>query len=153
MQVRRHEMSSPSIVCLAPQTASPTMPVKVCNFAANAYEAARTVARTSELVKTQPLSQPTFMNVAFSSQLVLRNDLVNHVSGNIGQPKVTTAVTIRQFCMVDSQQIQNSGMDIVHVDGLLDGFPPEIVGRSKRHPALDSASSQPHCESMGIVIP
>jgi hypothetical protein len=60
----------------------------------------------------------------------LRDDIVNDVSGYVRQPEITAAVTIRQFGVIDAEQIQNRGMDIVYVNGLFNGLEAKIIGRA-----------------------
>src|SRR5579863_797438 len=82
----------------------------------------------------------------------LRDDVANHITRNIGQPEVAATVTVRKLCMVDSQQIENGGVNVVDMHRLVDHLPAEIIRRTVGHSALDPATGQPHRESVGIVI-
>jgi hypothetical protein len=42
-------------------------------------------------------------------------DVVNHIPRYVGQPKVAAAVAVREFRMIDSQQIKDRGMNVVDV--------------------------------------
>src|SRR5579883_2273823 len=53
----------------------------------------------------------------------------NHVAMDVGQPQVAAAVEVRQERMVEAQQMQDRGVQIVDLDLVLDGGLAEIVGR------------------------
>ncbi len=53
---------------------------------------------------------------------------------------------------VDSYQVQKRGMKIEHVHPIFDGVQTQLVGRSDRLAASDTATGHPHREAGGIVI-
>src|SRR6202043_2273971 len=81
-----------------------------------------------------------------------RYDIVNHVPGHVGQPEIAAAVTVGQFGVIDAQQIQNCGVQVVHMDAFVDYFPAEIVRLPVDHSALHAAAGQPHGEAVRIVV-
>src|ERR1700733_6254672 len=73
----------------------------------------------------------------------LCDDVMDHLAGRIGKPEVAPAVSIGQLQMVDAEQIENGGGQVVHVNRLLNGLVSEVVGGAVCHAALDSATGEP----------
>lgn len=46
-------------------------------------------------------------------------DFVKHVSMHIGQAPVNSVMPHGQLCVVDSQQMQRGGVDVVHLSGVV----------------------------------
>ena len=55
--------------------------------------------------------------------------------------------------MVEAQQVQDGGVQVVDVDLVLDGVPAEVVGGSESHAALDAAAGQPHRKPERVMFP
>ena len=55
--------------------------------------------------------------------------------------------------VIESKQVHDRRLKIVRGDQLFNGLVPELVGLSKRHPALDTTSGEPNTEPLAIVIP
>ena len=70
---------------------------------------------------------------------------------HIGQSEVTSRVTIRQTLVIDSQQVQDRGMQIGDMTAFLDSRKTEFVGGSVDCSALDSASSHPDGKAEVVV--
>src|SRR5688500_14999688 len=52
----------------------------------------------------------------WQSQSNSREDLSDHFPRHVGQAEIAAAVAIRQLGVVDAQQVQDRGVDVVHVD-------------------------------------
>ena len=48
------------------------------------------------------------------------NDVVNDVAVDVGQPEVSTGVSIGELFMVQAHEVQDRGVEIVDVDSVLD---------------------------------
>src|SRR5690349_17255101 len=77
---------------------------------------------------------------------------MQHIAGYVGEPEIAAAVTVRQFRVLDAEQVQDGGVDVVHVDRLLDGLEAEVVGSAVDRAALDRAAGKPHGEPERIVV-
>ena len=53
---------------------------------------------------------------------------LHHAAVDIGQPEVAAAVAVGQPLVVDAQQVQDRGVQVVDVDAVLDGVHAELVG-------------------------
>jgi hypothetical protein len=80
------------------------------------------------------------------------DEIVDYVTGEVGQPIVTTAVVICEFGMVDAKLVKDCRVNIVHMYRILDRLPPKVVGGAVGESTLESTACKPHGESMRIVI-
>ena len=67
----------------------------------------------------------------------LDQDVVDNVPVNIGQPVIPTAVPISQTLMIQTHQMQNRRMEIVHMHSFVNSVPTEIVRSTVRHPTTN----------------
>src|ERR1700679_1766322 len=80
------------------------------------------------------------------------NDIVYHVSGYVRQAEISSTITVGKLGVIDTHQVENGGVQVVHMHPLIDALPPEIIGGAIGHPALHAAAGQPDCEAVRIVI-
>src|SRR5258708_6239694 len=59
----------------------------------------------------------------------------------------------RQFGVVEAQEAEQGGVEIVDVDGVFNRLEPEFVGSAVDVAALYAAPSQPHREAVMIMVP
>src|SRR5262245_25568670 len=65
---------------------------------------------------------------------------------------IEAGVEVGQSLGVDAEHVQYGGVQIAHVEWLLDRRRAELVGRPDAYPALDAAAGKPHREAVGVVI-
>ena len=65
-----------------------------------------------------------------SIPLGLLNQFRDDASGEIRQSHIEAAVADGQTLVIDPEQVQQSGLEIVDVDGVLHGSPADFVGGS-----------------------
>ena len=80
-----------------------------------------------------------------STRSITRNDescenLFDNLTMNISQAMVTALILERQPLVVDSQTVQQSRVQIVDVDRVLDDVVAVIIGFTHRDSRLDSAA-------------
>ena len=73
---------------------------------------------------------------------------------NICQPPVGAACPYRQACVVDSQQVQDGRVNVVHQcwSAFVRRAETESIGWAVRDATLDTATGQPRCEAVGVMI-
>src|SRR5450631_568636 len=86
--------------------------------------------------------QPTASHPAIRYR-ELGHDVMDDLPGSVGQAEITTAVRIREFQVIDAEQIQNGGVQVMHVGRFFDGFVPEVISGAVGDAALDAASGHP----------
>ncbi len=62
--------------------------------------------------------------------ITLRNHFLHDVAVHVGQAKTAALKLERQPLVIDSQQVQDRGLEVVHVDGAFDDVEAELVGRT-----------------------
>ena len=66
-------------------------------------------------------------------------NLSAHIAVNIGEPKIPARIAIGKCFVIEAEQMQHGGVQVVDVDLVLHGLEPELVGgavnRSALHPA------------------
>ncbi len=65
---------------------------------------------------------------------------------------VAAVVVEGKFLVVQPQQVQNRGVQVVDVDFVLFGTQAQRIGRAVSHSAADAAAGQPHRVSPGIMV-
>lgn len=83
----------------------------------------------------------------------LRQDWLDHLAMNVGQPEVTSCIAESEFVVLKTQQMQQRRMQVVHMHTIHFRAKSKLVRRAVNRTALDASTSQPHRESIGIVIP
>ena len=84
--------------------------------------------------------------------LALRQDFLHHIAMHVGQPHVAAAEAEGQALVVDAEQVQHRGVQVVNLDLVLDGFVAVIVGGAVDRAAFDAAAGQPDGEAKRVVI-
>lgn len=82
----------------------------------------------------------------------LRQDVVDNAAFDIGQPEVAAAVGISQFFVIEAELVQDCGVQVVNVDFVFNRGESKVVGCSVNRATFDTASGQPHRESVGVVV-
>ena len=52
----------------------------------------------------------------------------HHVAGHVGQAEVAALEAVGELRVVDAQQVQHRGVQVVNVDGVFDGGVAQLVG-------------------------
>ena len=71
---------------------------------------------------------------------------------DVGQAKIAAGVAVRELLVVEAQEMENRGVQVVDVDAVFDRFEAELVGRAVDISAADAAASHPHRESVVIMV-
>ena len=78
------------------------------------------------------MSRDSYASIAFTTLPV-----------HVGQAEVAALEAVGQPLVVDAEQVQHRGVQVVDVDDVLDGVVAELVGRAVGDAALDAAAGQP----------
>ena len=85
-------------------------------------------------------------------QFPSRQNIVNDIPIDIGESKVTTTIAVSQTRVVDSQKMQNCGVQIVDVNLILYDRHAEFVVSAIVETSAHSAAGEPHSECAMVVI-
>ena len=112
-----------------------------------------------EVLKSEP--------IAIASSL--GDEIMDDVSVDVGQPEISSLVPVRQFSVVNSEQMENGGIQVMNVhrarsprffvglwqDGLtllVGDVVTKVVCTTVRDSGLDAAASHPNCKTSWMVI-
>src|SRR5258708_35430310 len=68
-----------------------------------------------------------FARVGSICSVALRQDRPHDLAGDVGEPEVSPLVAVREPLVVDPEQVQDRGVEIVDVDQVLDGVVTQLV--------------------------
>ena len=71
---------------------------------------------------------------------------------NIGQTEIATLVFISESLVMNAQEMQNGGVEIVNVNGVANNIIAVVVRFAERKPFLDSGSRHENREATWMVI-
>ena len=71
---------------------------------------------------------------------------------HIGQAEVSAAVAIGQAFVIETQQVQDRGVQVVDVDGVLGGHVAELIGVAVGETTFHAAAGEPHREASAVMI-
>ena len=75
-----------------------------------------------------------------------------HVSVHIGQPIVAALEAEGKSFVIEAQQVQDRGLQIVDVDFVFHDAEAQFVGLAVMQAGLHAAAGHPHRETIGVVI-
>ena len=75
--------------------------------------------------------------------MLLAEQLLNNTAVDVCQPEVPTRMSIGQSFVVKPHDVQDRGMKIVNVHGVLFDAISDVVRLAIHDPRLDSSSGQP----------
>ena len=56
------------------------------------------------------------------------NQFFDHVAVHVGQAEVAAGVAVGELLVVEAEQVQDRGVQVVDVDAVFDGLEAELVG-------------------------
>src|SRR5690606_28029516 len=80
------------------------------------------------------------------------HDLFYHMPMHIGEPEIATGMAVGEALVIEAEQMQDGGMEIVDVHGVDHRFIAVVVGLAVGVAAFHAAAGHPHGEGLVIVI-
>ena len=71
---------------------------------------------------------------------------------DVGQAHVAAAEAVGESLVIDAQEVQDRGVEVVDLDLVLDGVVAVVVGGAVDGAAFDPAAGQPDGEAVGVVV-
>jgi hypothetical protein len=81
-----------------------------------------------------------------------RDDFLDHISDDIGQPEGPAVVLEGQLFLVESHQVQYRRVQVIHVNLVFDAVVTKIVGDAVCDAGFHATSAHPHREAEMIVL-
>src|SRR5262249_25561016 len=82
----------------------------------------------------------------------LSDEFVHDAAMHIGQPEVTPGRAEGELLVVEAEQRQDGGMEVVDVDFVFDRLKAVFVGGPMNITAAHTASGHPHGETVVVMI-
>jgi hypothetical protein len=82
----------------------------------------------------------------------LCQDGANDFSVDVGQAVVAALEFVGELMMVDSQAVQDCGVEVVDVDRVADDIVAVVVGFAVGDSATDASSGHPHREAAWVMV-
>ena len=82
----------------------------------------------------------------------LGEDFVDDVALDVGEAEVAAGVAVGEFFVIETEEMEDGGVEVVDVDAVLGGLESEVVGGAVDVAAFDAPACQPHGESVVIVV-
>ena len=71
---------------------------------------------------------------------------------HVGEPEVATLKAVGEQFVVNAHQVQNGGVQVVHMDTTFDDVRAKVVGGAVNVPRLDASTSHPNGEAACVMI-
>ena len=71
---------------------------------------------------------------------------------NIREAEIPAAVAIGQFLVVQAEQMENGGLQVMHVDGVFHHVHAVVIGMPITESCLYASSGQPVGKAIGVMI-
>ncbi len=79
------------------------------------------------------------------------NQLLDYFAAELTELLEATAVDIGQLVVVETEQMQESHVDVTDGMNDLDGFGTDLISRTDNRALLNTAASEPHVHSIDIM--
>src|SRR5262245_56421485 len=83
---------------------------------------------------------------------LLGEDFRNHFAAVHRRPLVAAVVEVGELEVVQAHEVEDGGVDVVDVDGVVDGPEADFVCGADDPAAPDAAAGHEHGESPGIMV-
>src|SRR5436190_8263675 len=83
---------------------------------------------------------------------VLREDFPDDIPVDIGEPPVDAAVTDTELLVLNAQQVQDRGVEVVSGGHVLNGFPRPFIAQTVSTAGLHSAAGEPGNECASVMV-
>src|SRR5712672_717611 len=84
-------------------------------------------------------------------RLALPEQLRHDFSMHIREAEVAALGAVDELGVIEAKQVQDGGVQVVDVDGILDGVEAELIAPAQREPALHAAAGEPHAEASRVA--
>src|SRR5262245_58175508 len=78
--------------------------------------------------------------------------LFHNLSLHIGQPEIATLVAECEFFVIETEQVEERGLEIVDLDFVPGNAEAEFVGFAEYEPFFDARAGQENRKAIGIMV-
>src|ERR1041384_6019412 len=110
------------------------------------------LVRTQAVTGREHSDLAQFTALPASPVFRLRQKILYYRAGDVCQTEVSALETVGQLGVVEAQQMQDGGVQIVHVHLVLGYVETQLIGFAHHYARLDPAPRQPHREGVGMMV-
>ncbi len=77
---------------------------------------------------------------------------MDDVAVDIGEAEVTSGVAEGEAFVVEAEEVEDGGVEVMDVDGVNGGLEAEVIGGAVDGAAFDAATGEPHGKAVVIVV-
>ena len=82
----------------------------------------------------------------------LGDNLFYDLAVHIGESEIAALEPVREFLVVDAEEVEHGRVHVVDVDDVLDRVVAEVVRRAVRDAALNAATGHPDGKSLDVMV-
>jgi len=83
----------------------------------------------------------------------LGNDVVNHVTMNIGQPEIASCIAIGKPFVIQSEKVEDGRVQVVKMDLVLDRIIAVVIRGTVLEARFDASTGHPHGKCFWVMVP
>src|SRR5215831_11289283 len=83
---------------------------------------------------------------------LLCQQLPDYLPLYVGQAEIPSLAPIGQLCVVETQALQDRGLQVVNVNFVFDDIEPEVIGFADHLPGADPTARKPHGKRQRMMI-
>ena len=83
---------------------------------------------------------------------LLPNHRTYRLATHVGQPKIPAAEAEREPFVVEAEEMQDGGVEVVHGADVFDGMHAQFVGRAVDGPTFHSPTGEPDGKAFGMMV-
>src|SRR5205823_4033476 len=87
-----------------------------------------------------------------SRTILLCQEFLHHFSRHVSQAEVAALEFVSELSVIEAEELQDRGVQVVDVDGILDDVPAEFIGLAEDGAGFDAATGHPDGEGEGVVV-
>ena len=76
----------------------------------------------------------------------------DYFAGDIGEPIIAAFVAVDELLMIDAEEVEHGGVEIMNVGGIADDIVAEVVGFAVHRAWFDAPARHPDGEATGMMI-
>ena len=77
---------------------------------------------------------------------------MDDVAADVGEAEVAAGVAVGEFEVVEAHLVEDGGLEVVGVDGFVDGLEAEVVGGAVGEAAFEAAAGDDGGEAVVVVV-
>src|SRR5579872_2934121 len=81
-----------------------------------------------------------------------RQNILYHLSVDVCQTTLDAVVVESEFFVIQPQQVQNGGVEVTPVHGIIACLPADVVGAAVSHSRFQARTSHPNAKAVFVVI-